>query len=115
MRLAKVGLFLLAGMVAGCGEESPKPQDNTLRSNIDLSSTISGKTYRCSTEGPASQMTFGADGQITGELLNAPVTGSWFSRGAGGVEIHVSTGVIAIRDVLKPRGSGWSGRNLRCS
>jgi len=115
MRLAKIGLFLLAGVVASCGGQAPKPEDNALRSNVDLSSTISGKTYRCTTEGPTSQMTFGADGQITGELLNAPATGSWFSRGSEGVEIHVRTGVIAIRDVLKPRGGGWSGRNLRCS
>jgi len=115
MRLAKVGLLLLAGVVTGCGGETSKPEDNALRSNIDLSSTISGKTLRCTTEGPASQITFAADGQITGELLNAPATGSWFSRGAAGVEVHVSTGVIAIRDVLKPRGGGWSGRNLRCS
>lgn len=115
MRLAMVGLFSIAVALAGCGGQSAKPEKNTLRSNIDLSSTISGKTYSCTTEGPVSQMTFGAEGQITGELLNSPATGSWFSRGAGGVEIHVSTGVIAIRDVLKPRGSGWAGRNLRCS
>lgn len=115
MRLATVGLMSMVLAVASCGGQASKPTDNAVRSNIDLSSTISGKTYRCTTDGPASQMTFGADGKITGELLNAPASGSWFSRGAQGVEIHVSTGVIAIRDVLRPRGGGWAGRNVRCS
>ncbi|MEM7057316.1 MAG: hypothetical protein AAF557_07000 [Pseudomonadota bacterium] len=115
MRLAIVGLFSMAMMIAGCGGEDPKPKKTTLPNNVDLSSTIAGKTYRCTAEGPASQMTFAADGKITGILLNAPATGSWFSRGAEGVEVHVSTGVIAIRDVLKRRGGSWAGRNLRCS
>lgn len=113
MRWAVVGL-MVAGLV-GCGSSQSNPESNAPRSNVDLSSSIAGKTYRCTTEGPVSNLTFAKDGKISGELLNGPATGSWFSRGAIGVEIHVSTGVIAIRDVLKPRGGGWSGRNIRCS
>ena len=113
MRLAIAGLLILG--LAGCGAQQSNRDDSAPRSNVDLSSSIAGKTYRCSAEGPASNLTFAKDGKISGELLNAPATGSWFSRGAQGVEVHVSTGVIAIRDVLKPSGGGWSGRNLKCS
>lgn len=112
MRLAIAGL-LFFGLI-GCAAQPPKPKSSEPPSNVDLSSSIAGKTFSCSAEGPTSSLTFASDGKITGELLNGPATGSWFSRGVNGVEIHVSTGVIAIRDVLKPRGGGWSGRNIRC-
>lgn len=115
MRLAIVGFFSII-IVAGCAQQAPQQRNGaSIKSNVDLSSSIAGKTFRCTAEGPASNLTFGKDGKIIGELLNGPATGTWFSRGARAVEVHVSTGVIGIRDVLRPSGGGWAGRNLRCS
>ena len=105
------GLVLLAG---ACAESNQGPK-TSVQGKRDLNSSIAGKTYRCTADGPSTPVTFAKDGQITGELLQTTIKGSWFSRGSEGVEIYVDVGSISIRDVLKQRGGGWSGRNIRCS
>ena len=114
MQTAMPWLIGLALLVGACAEPQGG-QKSSLPDTRDLNSSIAGKTYRCTADGPSSPLTFSRDGQITGELLKTAVQGTWYSRGSAGVEIHVDVGAISIRDVLQQRAGGWSGRNVRCS
>lgn len=112
MRSALITLSILA-LAVGCADQSQnKPDPIVAKRNYDA--PIAGKTLTCAVDGPATSLAFGNEGEISGRLMGAEATGSWYARSTSEVEVYVDAGSISIRDVLKGAGGTWSGRNIRC-
>lgn len=78
-------------------------------------SSIAGRTLSCHAGGPPSNLTFAADGTISGRLLDRDVTGKWYVDEQGVVHTQVAAGPISVRDALRRTGGGWSGRTTTCA
>lgn len=116
MRLRFGILCGLSIALAACGSPpSKKTAPAEGPKGLNTNSPLAGKTLQCSAGGTASGMTFGKDGSVSGTLLDGPVTGTWYVQNRGQVEVHIKTGSIALRDILRPAGSGWRGRNVSCT
>lgn len=115
MRVKTGIVCLVLGALVACGAPPPKKPAKPELSGFNTNSPLSGKTLQCTAGGAASAMTFGTDGSVSGTLLEAPATGTWFVQDRGRVEVHIKTGSIGLRDILQPAGRGWRGRNVSCS
>lgn len=108
----RISLALLAALAA-CGPQ-PAPETKQIAAKRNYNASIAGKTLSCSVDGPAYGLAFSADGRVSGRLMDADASGTWYARNPGEVEVFVDAGVLSIRDVLRGSGSTWSGRNIRC-
>ena len=110
VRAACCSVFLL---LTACG--APKGGDEGGVSVGSTDAPIAGRTLNCRTDGAASRLTFGADGKLSGQLLDTNVTGTWHVNAAREIHTHVVAGSISLRDDLRRSGRGWTGRTLKCS
>ena len=78
-------------------------------------SPIAGRTLSCAAGGPPSSLTFGADGSLSGRLLDRSVTGQWFVTQNREIHTHVIAGPVSIRDNLRRVGNRWVGRSTTCT
>lgn len=104
-------------LVVGCAAP-PKQSAVDRGSAVPLGGTnsiIAGQTLRCNAGGPSSNLTFGADGTLSGQLLQSEVTGSWYAIDSQSVHTHVIAGAVSLRDNLRRRGNRWVGKTTTCS
>ena len=109
-----IGIACLSLFVAGCagsgsgGSGPAGPVGST-------DSPIAGRTLSCAAGGPPSSLTFGADGSLSGRLLDRSVTGQWFVTQNREIHTHVIAGPVSIRDNLRRVGNRWVGRSTTCT
>lgn len=97
--------------IAGCGSSTASysgPIGST-------DSPIAGKTLQCQAGGPASNMTFGSDGRLSGRLLDENITGTWYVTANGAIHTHVQAGSVSLRDNLRQTGNRWVGKTTTCT
>lgn len=78
-------------------------------------SAIAGQTLSCQAGGPPSNLTFGADGTISGRLLDQSVRGKWYVNEKSEVHTYIIAGPITLRDNLRPVGGRWVGKTTTCT
>lgn len=107
-----ISLAVLAALVA-CGPQSAQGPDQ-IAAKRNYNASIAGKTLLCTVDGPAYGLAFSTEGRVSGRLMDADASGTWYARSPSEVEVFIDAGVISIRDVLRGSGSTWAGRNIRC-
>ena len=103
--------ILCALSIAGCGGSSvgySGPAGST-------DSPIAGKTLQCQAGGPASSLTFGADGRLSGRFLDESVTGTWYVNANNEIHTHVIAGAVSVRDNMRRVGDRWVGKTTTCT
>ena len=112
-------ILCLAFGVAACGGAEPERESAAKTATAtplgSTASAIAGRTLRCNAGGPASNLTFAADGTISGRLLQTDVTGTWYVNDKREVHTHIIAGAISLRDNLRQVGNRWVGKSTSCT